>query len=268
MVTAINVLLNEMYFNIPREIINLAFTQNNNYRNPSTTVDDEITTEVLRKRVMVDLNLASQETVNIPLQFCETVYRDISKVAYFIPKTLTNGRSIISVHNTLSNFYMNGDIAMDQQSSLHGSSILGQALNIRNNLDSVSITQTARIDLIGENTILIDEGIISDMAVSVTAVLENDTNLNNINPRAFKVLAEGFVLAVKAHIYTNTIITLNKGIVYAGHELSIIKDIIDEYREANQDYNEWYKTKWKKAAFTQNDKAMEKYVSMMLGNVM
>ena len=268
MVTAINVLLNEMYFNIPREIINLAFTQNNNYRNPSTTVDDEITTEVLRKRVMVDLNLASQETVNIPLQFCETVYRDISKVAYFIPKTLTNGRSIISVHNTLSNFYMNGDIAMSGRSDVEGSSILDNALTLRNNLDSVNITQTARIDLIGENTILIDEGIISDMAVSVTAVLENDTNLNNINPRAFKVLAEGFVLAVKAHIYTNTIITLNKGIVYAGHELSIIKDIIDEYREANQDYNEWYKTKWKKAAFTQNDKAMEKYVSMMLGNAM
>ena len=268
MVTAINVLLNEMYFNIPREIINLAFTQNNNYRNPSTTVDDEITTEVLRKRVMVDLNLASQETVNIPLQFCETIYRDISKVAYFIPKTLTNGRSIISVHNTLSNFYMNGDIAMSGRSDVEGSSILDNALTLRNNLDSVNITQTARIDLIGENTILIDEGIISDMDVSVTAVLENDANLNNINPRAFKVLAEGFVLAVKAHIYTNTIITLNKGIVYAGHELSIIKDIIDEYREANQDYNEWYKTKWKKAAFTQNDKAMEKYVSMMLGNAM
>ncbi len=268
MVTAINILLNEMYFTIPREIINLAFTQNNNYRNPSTSVDDEITTEVLRKRVIVDLNLASQETVNIPLQFCETIYRDISKVAYFIPKTLTNGRSIISVHNTLSNFYMNGDISMVGQSEVEGSSILGSALTLRNNLDSVNISQTARIDLIGENTILIDEGLISDMSVSVTVVLENDSNLNNINPRAFKVLAEGFVLAVKAHIYTNTIVTLNKGMVYAGHELSIIKDIIDEYKEANQEYNEWFRTKWKKAAFTQNDKAMEKYVSMMLGNVM
>ena len=268
MVTAINVLLNEMYFTIPREIINLVFTQNDNYRNPSTSVDDEIVTEVLRKRVIVDLNLSSQETVNIPLQFCETIYRDISKVAYFIPKTLTNGRSIVSVHNTLSNFYMNGDIAMSNQSSVYGSSILDNALTLRNNLDSVNITQTARIDLIGENTILIDEGLISDMAVSITVVLENDSNLNNINPRAFKVLAEGFVLAVKAHIYVRSIINLNKGMVYAGHELSIIKDIIDEYKEANQEYNEWYKTKWKKAAFTQNDKSMEKYVSMMIGNVM
>jgi len=268
MITVISVMLNEMYFNIPREIINLAFTQNNNYRNPSTSVDEEITTEVLRKRVLVDLNLASQETVNIPLQFCELVYRDISKIAYFIPKTLTNGRSIISVHNTLSNFYMNGDIALSNRSDVFGSSILDTALKMQSNLDSVNITQTSRIDLIGENTILIDEGLISDMAVSVTVVLENDSNLNNINPRAIKVLAEGFVLAVKAHIYVNTIINLNKGMVYGGHELSIIKDIIDEYKDSNQEYNEWYKTKWKKAAFTQNDKSMDKYVSMMIGNMM
>lgn len=266
MINAINILMNEVHFRIPKEIINLAFTQNTSYRNPSTSVDDEITTEVLRKRVMVDLNLASQETINVPLQFCELIFSDVSKTAFFIPKSLTSGRSIISVHNTLSNYYMNGEINLGTRPNSSGSSVLDKALNISNGLDNVYLTQTSRIDLIGENTILIDEGMINNVAMSVTVVLENDYNLNNINPRAFKILAEGFVHAVKAHIYNTIIINLNRGAVYAGHEISIIKDIIEEYKDANTEYDEWYKTRWKKAAFTQNDKAMDKYVSMMLGN--
>lgn len=265
MTSALNVLMNEIHFKIPREILDLAFNKSGNYRNPSTTIDDEIATEVLRKKVMVDLNLASQEQAIIPLSSCECIFADTAKTAFFIPKTLTEGRSIVSVHNMLSGFHLHGDSTLTNH-KLTGSTILDNAMNIMNSLDNVNIRQTSRIDLIGENTILIDEGMLEHLAINVTVVLENETNLNNINPKAFKILAEGCVLAVKWYIYNSLIIQINKGVLYAGHELSIIKDIIDEYKDLDKDYDEWYETKWKKVAFMQNDKAMDKYIGMMMGN--
>lgn len=266
MISALNIMMNEIHFSIPREILDLAFNKSGNYRNPSTTIDDEISTEVFKKKFLVDLNLASQEEAIIPLSSCECIYADTAKTGFYIPKTLTEGRSIVSVHNILSGFHLHGDSTLTNH-KLTGSTILDNSMTIMNSLDNVNIRQTSRIELIGENTVLIDEGMLEHLAINITVVLENEANLNNINPKAFKTLAEGAVLAVKQYIYNTTIININKGVLYAGHELSIIKDIIEEYREAINDYQEWYNAKWKKVAFMQNDKSMDKYISMMIGNI-
>ncbi len=266
MLSALNIIMNEIHFNIPSDILNLAFTQNNNFRNPVTSVDDEISTEVLRKRFMVDLNLSSQETVSIPLTSCQLLFHDTTKTAFYVPKELTEGRSIVSVHNMLSGFHLHGDSQITNH-KVTGATTLDVASNIMNSLDNVNIRQTSRIDLIGVNTVLIDEGMLQHLAVNLTVVLENETNLNNINPRAFKTLAMGAIYVTKAYIYNSLVIQINKGMLYSGHELSIIKDIIEDYKDAEEAYQEWYNNVWKVTAFTNNNKTMDKYISSMLGSV-
>ena len=45
----------------------------------------------------------------------------------------------------------------------------------------------------------------------------------------------------------------------------IIKDIIDEYKDAEELYREYYNTVWKKVAFMQNSQNMDHYITSMFG---
>jgi len=266
MASAMNKLMSEIHFQIPREILNLAFKNTNAYNNTVEGIDDTIMTNVIRKKLLVDLNLSSQETIVIELDNCQLLYHDTIKTAYHIPKTLTDGRSIVSALSILSGYHMHGDSLLSNH-QLQSSSVLDNSINLMNSLDNVNIRQTARIDLIGENTILIDQGMLDNMAINLSVVVENDDNLNNINPRAFLKLSHLAVLLTKAYIYNSMVIEINKGVLYNGHELGIIKDIIDEYKDAQEQYTEYYDTVWKKVAFMQNEKSMDKFITSMFGSV-
>lgn len=262
--SALTKLMDEIHFNIPMEVLNLAFS-NDSYRHAVTTIDDTISTEVIKKRLLVDLNLSSQESVTVPLTGCQLVFHDTIKTAFYIPKELTEGRSIVSVHNMLSGFHLHGDSLLTNN-KLTGSTMLDNSTHIMNSLDNVNIRQTSRIDLIGENTILIDEGMLENLAINVTVILENEENLNNINPRSFKTLSHLAVLITKSYIYNKMIVKLNSGQIMAGHDLSIIKETIERYDSAEEEYQEYYNTVWKVTAFTNNNKMMDKYVSSLFGN--
>ena len=266
MASAMNKLMSEIHFQIPREILNLAFKNTNYYNNTVNGIDDTIMTNVIRKRLMVDLNLSSQETLVVELANCELLFHDTVKTAFHIPKSLTDGRSIVSVLSMLSGYHMHGD-SMLTNHQLTGSSVLDNSINLMNSLDNVNIRQTARIDLIGENTILIDQGMLDNLAINVSVIVENEDNLNNINPRAFGKLAHLAVLVTKAYIYNSMVVQINKGVLYNGHELGIIKDIVDEYKDAEEAYREYYDTVWKKVAFMQNEKSMDKFITSMFGSV-
>lgn len=267
--TALNIMLNEIHFHIPREILNLAFSNNTNYRNPITSIDDEITTQVFRKKLLVDLNLASQEQVNIPLGRCKLLFSDGVATSFQVPKSLTEGRSIVSVHGVLSGFHLTSDVIGNTTKSSYGASTLDASMDVLNNLDNVNIIQSSRTDLIAENTVLISVGNLDTTNLVLSAVLENESNLNNMNPKVFKSLAYGALLAAKAYIYNTMVVKINQGTIYAGHDLSIIKDIAtDEYRDAHIEYREWYEDTWKKTAFLQNSKAMDKFITSMFANTL
>ena len=46
------------------------------------------------------------------------------------------------------------------------------------------------------------------------------------------------VLATKAHIYVNSVVELDVMAVTRGHEVGVVKDIIDRYEDANTQYQE------------------------------
>lgn len=262
---AMNKMLSEIHFQIPNEILNLAYSVPNPYTNMVTSPDDAIMTQVIRGRLMVDLNLASQEMLYIPLNKCKRLYSDTLKASYYIPKELTDGRSIISVHSLLSSnqYYGSTNIVNHGVTS---NSLMNQANHIMNSLDDANIRQTAHMELIGENTILIHEGMLHEINIMLTVIVENDANLTNINPKTILKLSHMAVLVTKAHIYNTLIVRLNKGAIYAGHELSVIKDIIEDYKDAENEYREYYNTVWKKVAFMNNEKSMHQYIGAMMGN--
>ena len=240
--------ISEVKFSIPPEILNITFKERTNSINIAFSIDEMIMSRVLRPRVLVDANLVGGVTKLISVSKCEIFEASYSEFIINVPKTLTNNKSMVSVQSLeLKNINTN------------------PFSNYTSNSNTSPLT--SRIELISDNTVIVMEpAILLSMAV-IRCTVENNNNLTNISPRAYHKFAKLVVLAVKAYIYNEMVVKLDKGYIYSGHELSIIKDIIDGYGDANELYIEYLTTVWNKVAFMNDAVAVDSFYADIVSSM-
>ena len=119
--------------------------------------------------------------------------------------------------------------------------------------NQVSISSTSNVSIVGENTILIREGIRWVGNLILVCYLENDTEMNSLPPRAIITFAEIVELAVKAYIYNQTVVLMDRAQIYAGHELGAFREQIYNWSDAGQQFMEKIKTDWSKSMYLADD---------------
>lgn len=257
---ALTYAINNLNFVIPKEVLEITFKAPTPHFNNSLSLEEKMMATVIRPRILTDTNIVGGVQVVIDLSRCEvTMYNNTTYVVN-VPKALTNNRSIISLLSVVTMTTPMGNSALY---STVNNSMLG---NMQNNISSVDITQTTRLEMIGDNVFIIETSQPYLTNAMLRCNIENASNMENINPRNFTVFAKLVELGVKSYIRNNNIVKIDKGFIYGGHELSIIKDIIDEYSDAEEMYQELLNGKWKKVSFMNNKEAMHRHVRSMLGN--
>lgn len=264
----------EIKFTIPPEVLQIGFVENYNRPNVVTSLDDRILNSVLRSRVLVDLNMVGGIPARIPIQNTNIrqVLGNYSSNIYGgewiieVPKHLTRGRSIISVINLINGI----NIANNAYGGIVGSTVsnsvlLNQGAKMFHSLAGEVPIQTSRLELIGENTVLVLDPIFQLFYGILQVYLEYDQNLNNLHPRYSHPICQLCILAVKSYIYNNYIVKLDKGYIYGGHELSRITDIIDSYSEAESEYQENLHTVTKKVLHMNDSYNSSRYIAQMVG---
>jgi len=264
MSTAITKALSEVQFGIPLEVLQIAFRENSSKINTSYSLEEIITNRVIRPRVLVDCNLVGGIQTTIPLVECKVEYVDNLEAIITVPKSSTNNKAIITALNIVSN--MRGNVTTGITGGPSPLLDAGNALS--DGLGNLDIVQTSRLEVIAENIILVQEFNLPIITGMIRVVVENDSNLSNISPRSYIPFSKLVVLAVKAYIYNTTVVRLDKGYIYNGHELGIIKDIIDGYSDANEMYLEYLETKWRKIAFLNDNVSKDRFIKGMLGRVL
>jgi len=232
MANIINYILNEIRQSIPYEILHAGFTIDDT---PETininSLDDKILRKLLRKRVFMDLNIIGGIEMLIPINNLNPSFTEYGYTIYNIPNELTGNKEIISVLSLASGYYST------TTGSMAGNSITNIARRIGNSVAPETYITNAHTEIVGYNTILIYANFRLLYNYALRVLVENDNNLNNIQPRSFKNIALLSILAVKYYIYNKLIIPLNNGYLASGQELGIIKNIIENYEEANEQYN-------------------------------
>lgn len=252
---------------IPPEILHLAFTDPSIRDNYIFSLDERITNYVIRRFVLKDLNIVGGVLTRVPLQKCGITYVgananyvDTREFIVTVPKALTNGNSIVSVLSLVSNVIYQNVVPF---SSTPDSMSAG--MNMYNNMAAANVVQTARLELIGDNVIMVSDATVHLVNSVLTCFVENAANLENINPRYFPKITEMCLLAVKRYIYTNHKIKLNQGYIYNGHELGAIDEIINSYEGAAQEYNDNL-GKYRKISFMNNTEAYGRWVKKSISN--
>lgn len=260
---AITKALSEITFQIPSEILNLTFKEHSNRINQILSMDERIMSEVIRPRVLVDCNLVGGIETRVDLNRCKITALSNREFVVEVPKALTNNKNIITALSLVSNV-----VYSQSMSYADASPFESVANNMMNNLGTENVVQTSRLEIIGDNVVLIQDPNIHLMNGVLRCMVENNTNLENINPRSYLAFSELCVRAVKSYIHNKMLVKLNQGYIYGGHELGVVKETIENYSDAEEMYKEYRNTNWRKIAFINNSDSMSRYVKGMLGNTL
>jgi hypothetical protein len=268
--------INEIQQKIPGEILMAGM----NIDELETTINmsslgDKILRKVIRKRVMLDANILGGIETTIPLNNIAPSFFEQFYTIYQIPGELTNNKEIISALS-ISFMPASGYFGMvggqPNSQSLNSSSGVGASYNpimnvadrIGNAASSTGVMSNAHLELVAYNTVLVYAHYRSLANFGLRVILENDSNLNNLQPRSYKQFSMLCTLAVKAYIYNKLIIALNNGYLSGGQDLGIFKAKIESFESAEDDYNTYLREVWAPTAFQNDTTRMNRFIGSMI----
>jgi len=253
---AISKAMSEIYYNIPKEIISLAF--NDNQAQSAISMDEMIMNRVIRPRVKVDCNLLGGVETYIRVAVCKiTDYSTNYGREYLIdvPKTATNNRSIVTA---LSLFFNTASV---NYNSGHTDPLVNASSKQLTIAEQPSMVTTSRLEVVGENKVLVSDPSVYFGSGTLKCVVENDDNLSNISPRSYIAFSNLCVLATKAYVYNYLSIKMGSGYIQSGHELGVLNDVISDYSGAAQEYQEYLITTWRSVMLHNDSDRLNNFIS-------
>ena len=275
---AINVALNNIKFSIPINVLELAFINFNPLKKAvMESLDSMITHTVIKPKVMVDCNLIGGIYIDVDLRQCQLVETNDYSCLIKVPKKLTGGKSIVSLGTIIAGYNMgigNPFGAFNSYGVSNGcgvvtntsNQLMQAANNMYNNLAYSNIAQTTAMQLLGDNLIYVYSAWMNIQDSVLNCTVENDENFENLDPRLYPYFSKLCIYAVETYIFNTLYITLGEGEIYGGHQLGQIKEIVDNYRDSNEKYDEYLHNEWAGVFFHNNKKAKKRLIRLMLGN--
>ncbi len=254
--------------NIPKEILNIVFTGDAGRYKTASSMDTMIES-ALKETALLDLNLISDQILHIPLEYCSwSSYLESSGInssqSYVIkiPYAATNNREII---NALSITVNSLSPNSQNSTSNRATNMLEGVMDKFGGIADGAVIHNVK--LIGPNTILVyDVSYNLVFEGNLTVTIENENSLQSASTHAYKSYAKLFVYAMKAYIHNDLVIRLNNGTLWYGIE-SNIKEVVDEYSSAQEDYDEYFKTVMRKVQFTADSESYTRYLNTISGKI-
>lgn len=262
---AISKSLDEIKFRIPKPILEAVFLKRGGgWKEVPISLDEYILNAVIRPRVLIDCNLVGGTEALISLQGIQANRTNDYTFVYRIPKDRTQGRSIQSVLNitysdpTRSSSY--GITAAAQSSPMMqaGSSVMDA-------MGSIPVTSTARVRLIGENVISVQDSVILPSNVFLRCMLENDSQLSHLQLASYGHFSNLVTHAVKAYIYNEYIIEMDLNQLHGGQALGRFREVIDGYADQEELYQTYLTEKWQKVAMMNDAESYTRYLRLLIG---
>jgi hypothetical protein len=259
--------IDQVMLKIPRDVLDRAFLYDLPYaRAIPTSVAARIREQVVERRVMVDCNLVGGMMVEIPLYKDVEVERiDAYNTVYRIPKTLTQGRKIT---RALSLVFGEGSVLGTAQMGMRrGNPMLDGAAGILSSHMPIPNVSTAYVSVIGENVILVRENYSLPKNVFLRCWIENDDNMNHLEPTSYQNFAKLVLYATQSYVYNQLVVALDRGAISAGSELGRIRDIIDGFSDAEENYETFFKEVWRKTALFNDKNAKMRHLKRITGGL-
>ena len=270
---AIDKALQEIRATIPLPILQRSFINTiEHYQMLNVSLDSVIRDQVISQRVWADCSLQGAQQILIPFRELKPMQPDAYSFIYRIPKSMTNGRSIMSVLDVVY-YVAQGLVAYGGSYSMvnslttsnENSPILQAGKALRDVDGNIAQISTANAQIIGENVIFINDNSGLVVAGGAHVKLAHDDQFSNIKPELYGAFSKLCVLATKAWIFNNMEIIIDRNEVWSGMVVGKFKEIVDRYSSAEEMYQEYKDTTWRKAQVSADYVTSNRIIRGMFG---
>jgi hypothetical protein len=236
-------------------------------------VDHQIEMLVIRPRVLQDCNLVGGTSDFVEIGDLPYDKPDAISTIIRIPKSRTQGRSIVSALNvSFLNYaqagtWFGGGSYYNVGVEANDTGVLAQLeSSIMRANDKIPVVSTSEVTLIADNVIMIRDLLTSPGNMFLRCIIENDSNLNNISPRSYPAFAQLVEYAVKSYVYNTMIVTMDQNALQGGFELGVIKSVIEGYSDSEQNYKDYLNQKWRAIAMMNDTIQYGRYLKLAIGS--
>lgn len=254
---------NRILREIPLEILKLTFLERHSLYNNNIALDEKIMYSIITPIVLMDTNLIGSITKKINLKKCIVNYYQNEDLQHEylieVPDDVVDFKEIISVSQILNNIAL----------GMMGNNSMSAVSNAMNGMISahsnVGIMTTDRLEIVGRNIILVNTGNVRwNFENSILECgLSKDKNMSHLKKGSYLDFGDLCVEAAKIYIYNKMIVKLDEGYISGGHNISIIKNKIENYDAAFEKYKELLE-QWFKIEFMNDTKAYHDLIEMQL----
>lgn len=249
--------IQDVMYVVPEEILRETFIpKHNNWGAPAVTLEEQIMALVVRPRVIPDASIAKGEHMLIRLGDIQPQFIDDWRCIYEIPARKLLGRKILSVIDISYSPYSGGigsfGYAYGGVGPMFSQDVSTAVTQMVEASAAIPNVATARVELIGENTILIEDAQRYNTAYQLNCYVTDDNYMSKIDPRNYEYFSTLVEYAVKAHIYRKLKIRMGQAYIQGGSALGEFKEVVDEYADSETNYREFLRSVWSKVAFLEN----------------
>lgn len=271
---AIMYAINEIKSVIPYEIIYAGMTLDEDPQLLNlSSLEDKVLNKVFKKRVLLAANVIGGIETIIPIRSVHPTFTEPMYTVYHIPPELTMDKEIMSV---LSLAYLptagfmgvtggfGGPNMVNSAGHGGGTATMNVANRIASSVNTTGLLSSAHLEIVARNTIAVYAHYQALTNYGLRVVLQNDENLNNIQPRSYPALSKLAVLACKSYLYNKLIIPINSGYLSGGQDLGMFKSMLESYSDAEEQYQMFLREVWGQVAFMNDTTRYSNYLAGML----
>lgn len=259
--------INKTKFVIPRQILEKAFITNggrHRYRE-SRSLDSFIREHVIENRVAPDIELLGSTFIQLPIKSSWISNQGNGEFLIRVPMAATQGRVITRV--TSVEFGHGSTGALGVYSTFNSNAALNNAKKVLDTAIPTTMTGTPHIELLDNNVIYVTDIMFSGFNLFLNCYLSADENFNNLPKPAWMPFSKLVELATKAYIWTELTVNIDRAQLDGGQELGKFADIVDGYSDAAEQYEEFFKDRWKKIQIMADPKSKERHLRSLVGKL-
>lgn len=255
----INYCIQKIKNEIPKEILQIAATEDLSFYNSNVTIDEKLMTRVIKNYLLMDINLLTTTSRQITLDRCiVTQYLNNSKQYEYlieIPDSVLDGKEVISAS------YIFYNMLLPQMGMMTGNAMDNAMSTMMQAHSSLNMLVTNRLEVVGKNLILVNTGNVNWSFLNSTIQLNisPNANLSHVKGTAIIELGKLAVLCAKQWIYNTLIIQIDQGYIRGGHSIDTVKNKIESYESALELYYEKLES-WSKIGFMLDTAQYQKFI--------
>lgn len=215
--------------------------------------------KIIRNIVIKELNLLDGEEKRIPFTACKLLMSNNGIMLIEIPSNVLNNRPIITVDNIMS-----GGVGQARLNRVGG--LPGLAINMLNTNLPTDMYSNCKVEVINNNIIKVSEVSYMEPNAIISLRVHANPNMSNLPSTTHLDFAKLCLLATKKWIYAKKRKDINMAVLRGGAELSIMKEMVDEWSDAKDLYEE--KQKEFIAIMNMSDgRFMNEQIQLTVGNL-